>query len=132
MPQPFTQLISVPELATLATPAWRIFDCRFNLADPPAGRAGYTAGHLPGAFYLDLEEDLSGPVSGLNGRHPLPDPPLLADKLGSLGVAPGTQVVVSTCTSYPFVSTTRGHFYLGQRGHYCLGVTVKIFGSICC
>ena len=93
MPQPFTQLISVPELATLATPAWRIFDCRFNLADPPAGRAGYTAGHLPGAFYLDLEEDLSGPVSGLNGRHPLPDPPLLADKLGSLGVAPGTQVV---------------------------------------
>lgn len=93
MPQPFTQLVNVAELASLATPAWRIFDCRFNLADLTAGRQAYAEGHLPGAFFLDLEDDLSGPRSGLNGRHPLPDPQLLADKLGSVGVAPGTQVV---------------------------------------
>lgn len=93
MPQPFTQLVSVQEVATLATPAWRFFDCRFNLANPAAGREAYAAGHLPGAFFLDLEEDLSGPCSGLNGRHPLPDPQLLADKLGSLGVGPNTQIV---------------------------------------
>lgn len=93
MPQPFTQLVSVQEAATLVTPAWRFFDCRFNLANLAAGRDAYGAGHLPGAFFLDLEEDLSGPCSGLNGRHPLPDPQLLADKLGSLGVGPNTQVV---------------------------------------
>lgn len=93
MPAPFTSLVSVHELAAQAKPAWRIFDCRFNLADPPAGRQAYAAGHLPGAFFLDLNEDLSGPLSGLNGRHPLPDPQLLADKLGSLGVGPETQVV---------------------------------------
>lgn len=93
MPAPFYSLISVQELAKLATPAWRIFDCRFNLADPPAGRQAYIAGHLPDACFLDLNEDLSGPLSGLNGRHPLPDPQLLADKLGSLGVGSDTQVV---------------------------------------
>ena len=93
MPHPYTHLIGAHELSALATPDWRIFDCRFNLASPEAGRQTYAEGHLPGAFYLDLEEDLSGPCSGLNGRHPLPEPQLLADKLGSLGVGPETQVV---------------------------------------
>jgi len=93
VPDVFTHLISPHEVAALATPKWRIFDCRFNLASPEAGRQAYAAGHLPGAFFLDLEDDLSGPRSGLNGRHPLPDPQLLADKLGSLGVGPETQVI---------------------------------------
>ena len=72
MEKPFTSLISVQELVESATPSWRIFDCRFRLADPAAGKRAYVEGHLPGAMFLDLEEDLSGPVSGLNGRHPLP------------------------------------------------------------
>lgn len=90
---PFTSLIGAKDLARLATPAWRIFDCRFSLADPQSGRQAYAARHLPGAFFLDLEEDLSGLVTGRNGRHPLPSPALLADKLGSLGVGDQTQVV---------------------------------------
>ena len=93
MQRPFTCLISAQELAESTTPSWRIFDCRFRLADPGFGKRAYAEGHLPGAMFLDLEEDLSGPVSGLNGRHPLPDPQLLAAKLGSLGVGPDTQVV---------------------------------------
>ena len=93
MPVPFTSLINVNDLAQLATPEWRVFDCRFSLAAPLFGRQAYAAGHLPGAFFLDLEEDLSGPVTGRNGRHPLPAPGLLADKLGSLGVGDQTQVV---------------------------------------
>ena len=93
MQKPFTCLVSVQELAESATSSWRIFDCRFQLADPAAGKRAYAEGHLPGAMFLDLEEDLSGPRSGLNGRHPLPDPQHLAAKLGSLGVGPDTQVV---------------------------------------
>ncbi len=93
MLMPFTNLISPQELARLATPEWRIFDCRFDLAAPRSGRLAYDQGHLPGAFFLDLEEDLSSPPNGLNGRHPLPDPQFLADKLGSLGVGAETQVV---------------------------------------
>nr|MBP6801320.1 sulfurtransferase [Zoogloea sp.] len=68
MQKPFTCLVSVQELAESATSSWRIFDCRFRLADPAAGKRAYAEGHLPGAMFLDLEEDLSGPRSGLNGR----------------------------------------------------------------
>mgnify|MGYP000846182056 FL=1 len=104
MEKPFTSLISVQELVESATPSWRIFDCRFRLADPAAGQQAYAEGHLPDALFLDLEEDLSGPTSGLNGRHPLPDPQHLAAKLGSLGVGPDTQVVAYDDTGGMFAS----------------------------
>ncbi len=71
-----------------------VFDCRFVLTDPDAGRRRYEQGHIPGAVYLDLERDLSGPVTPTSGRHPLPDPRDLARKLGDSGVGEGTSVVV--------------------------------------
>ena len=49
--------------------------------------------------------------------------PQVAVRALSTASLPASFTLISTCTSYPFVSTTRGHFYLGQRGHYCLGVT---------
>lgn len=92
-PETFSTLISASGLAHQANSSWRIFDCRFDLRNPASGRTAYAEGHLPGAFFLDLEQDLSGPLSGLNGRHPLPDPQLLANKLGALGVDQDTQVI---------------------------------------
>jgi thiosulfate/3-mercaptopyruvate sulfurtransferase len=77
----------------LGDPLWRVFDCRHLLNDPVAGRAAYARSHLPGAFFLHLDEDLSGPTNGRNGRHPLPDPQRLADRLGAAGVSAETQVV---------------------------------------
>jgi thiosulfate/3-mercaptopyruvate sulfurtransferase len=71
-----------------------LFDCRFNLADPAAGRAAFEAGHIPGAVYLDLEHDLSAPASAEGGRHPLPDREAFAARLRALGVQAGDQVVV--------------------------------------
>jgi len=89
-----TTLVSSALLADrLGDPLWRVFDCRHLLNDPAAGRAAYARSHLPGAFFLHLDEDLSGPTNGRNGRHPLPDPLLLAGKLGSAGVSAETQVV---------------------------------------
>jgi len=49
-----------------------IFDCRFALNDPDAGRAAFEGSHIPGARYADLEQELSGPISTETGRHPLP------------------------------------------------------------
>ena len=90
-----TTLVSTVELATqLENPDWVVFDCRFTLTDPAAGRAAYHAGHIPGARYADLNEDLSAPVTKHSGRHPLPDPKLLCAKLGAWGVGRQTQVVV--------------------------------------
>ncbi|WP_313953301.1 sulfurtransferase [Accumulibacter sp.] len=77
----------------LDDPGWRVLDCRHQLSDTDAGARAYAAGHLPGASFVHLDRDLSGPMNGSNGRHPLPDPQLLAGRLGALGVSRETQVV---------------------------------------
>jgi thiosulfate/3-mercaptopyruvate sulfurtransferase len=90
-----TTLVSTAQLAAeLANPGWVVFDCRFTLTDPQAGRAAYNASHIVGARYADLNQDLSSPVTALSGRHPLPDPQVLCDKLGTWGVGSQTQVVI--------------------------------------
>ena len=72
-----------------------IFDCRFNLMNPDEGRQLYEDTHIPGAHYLNLDEDLSGEVvAGVTGRHPLPDFSVLASRLASLGVCDESDIVV--------------------------------------
>lgn len=91
----FETLIDCETLATrLADPAWRVFDCRFDLADTQRGERAHAAAHIPGAFYAHIDRDLSGPITPQSGRHPLPDPALLCDWLGRHGVGSDTQVVV--------------------------------------
>jgi len=75
-------------------PGWILFDCRFSLADPGLGRRLYRQGHIPGARYAHLDEDLSSPPTPDTGRHPLPDPQALSARLGAWGVEAGSQVVV--------------------------------------
>ncbi|WP_236943652.1 sulfurtransferase [Jeongeupia sp. USM3] len=70
-----------------------VVDCRHDLAAPDAGCKAYDAGHIPGAVFAHLETDLSGPKSGLNGRHPLPAPEALAEWAGRAGIGARTQVV---------------------------------------
>lgn len=73
-------------LEHISHPQVIIVDCRFSLADPMAGQQSYDTGHIPGAYYLDLNRDLSSPVQRHGGRHPLPQPQALAAKLSALGV----------------------------------------------
>jgi thiosulfate/3-mercaptopyruvate sulfurtransferase len=94
MPLMFTTLISTAALsARLTDPAVVVVDCRFRLDDTAWGGREYERSHIPGAGYADLDRDLSGAKSGVNGRHPLPDPGALADKFGALGITSGVQVV---------------------------------------
>ncbi|OZI60834.1 sulfurtransferase [Bordetella genomosp. 11] len=92
---PFDTLIPAPRLAPLLSrnDAPVVVDCRFDLMDPQAGLRAYRQGHLPGAHYLHLETDLSGPLTGRNGRHPLPGRDAFAARMAGLGVADDTQVV---------------------------------------
>lgn len=91
----FTTLVDVPTLqAHLDDPAWLVVDVRHQLADTAYGEQAYAAGHIPGAFFLHCDRDLSGPMTGSNGRHPLPDPEKLAQRLGEIGIGEQTQVVV--------------------------------------
>lgn len=68
-------------------------DIRWSLTDPTHGRSNYEAGHIPGAVFVDLDEDLAAPP-GLEGRHPLPSVGEFASTLGRLGIDPGSHVVV--------------------------------------
>ncbi len=91
----YTTLIDAAELTEhLHDPEWVIFDCRFDLAKPESGRERYIKGHLPNAFFLDIEEDLSTLPTGTNGRHPLPKPERLAAQLSHYGVGNDTQIIV--------------------------------------
>lgn len=88
----YSTLIDVSSLEK--QPDALIFDCRFSLADTGAGERAYAEGHLAGARYLHLDRDLSSPIRPGSGRHPLPDPALLAGKLTAAGLTPERQVVV--------------------------------------
>jgi thiosulfate/3-mercaptopyruvate sulfurtransferase len=89
-----TALVDTETLAQhLAAPDWVVFDCRHDLMAPERSRAEYARSHIPGARFMHMDEDLSAPKTGRNGRHPLPDPETLMKKLGDAGVDSGKQVV---------------------------------------
>lgn len=88
-------LVSAQELAThLDDPQLRLLDARFALNDKIAGIRGYSEGHLPGAQFADLDQDLSDLNKAGQGRHPLPDEEVFTRKLGLWGIGPQHQVVV--------------------------------------
>ena len=90
-----TTLVDTETLSRhLNDPRWVIVDCRFILTDPEAGRRADLQGHIPGARYAHLNEDLSSPITSTSGRHPLPFPNTLAEKLGGFGIDKNSQVVV--------------------------------------
>jgi thiosulfate/3-mercaptopyruvate sulfurtransferase len=71
-----------------------VLDCRYSLQDPHLGERLYSEGHIPGAFYCNLDQHLSGPRAVHGGRHPLPEPAQLAATLARWGITPLSHVVV--------------------------------------
>jgi thiosulfate/3-mercaptopyruvate sulfurtransferase len=71
---------------------YQFVDCRWELGNPTRGRELYLAGHVPGASFLDVDADLSGPP-GARGRHPLPDAAHFAAAAGHAGIGAGVFVV---------------------------------------
>lgn len=93
---PVAQLISPQALnERQSQPGLIILDCRFALEDPDYGLRSYAEGHIEGAQFADLERDLSGPVTkGVTGRHPLPDPDELIERLRGWGINNDSDVVL--------------------------------------
>ena len=98
-------LISTTELTALMNdaPNLVIVDTRHDLINPNMGRDAYAAGHIPGAIYLSIDEDLSGTKTGKNGRHPLPEAEAFAVTLGAKGISNQSLVVVYDQGSAMFV-----------------------------
>lgn len=76
----------------LDDPGVRIVDTRWFLGQPGAGKLRYEEDHVPGAVFLDLDDDLA--ASEGPGRHPLLSPADLADLLGRHGISTDHHVVV--------------------------------------
>jgi thiosulfate/3-mercaptopyruvate sulfurtransferase len=71
---------------------YQFVDCRWELGNPARGRELYLAGHIPGASFLDVDEDLAAPP-GERGRHPLPEPADFAAAASRAGIGEGVFVV---------------------------------------
>jgi thiosulfate/3-mercaptopyruvate sulfurtransferase len=96
-------LVTAQELAARRN-EFVILDCRFSLGDPGAGARAYADGHIPGAHYIHLERDLSGPVAEHGGRHPLPEPGDFAGRLARFGIDRDTLVVAYDDNGFAFAS----------------------------
>jgi thiosulfate/3-mercaptopyruvate sulfurtransferase len=70
-----------------------VVDCRFDLSDAKKGRNDWLSGHIPGAQYAHLDDDLASPITDQSGRHPIPEPMVFAGFLASIGWSEGQLVV---------------------------------------
>jgi thiosulfate/3-mercaptopyruvate sulfurtransferase len=72
---------------------YQFVDCRWELGNPGRGRELYVAGHVPGASFLDVDEDLSDLSVEGAGRHPLPSAERFAATAARAGIGEGVFVV---------------------------------------
>jgi thiosulfate/3-mercaptopyruvate sulfurtransferase len=72
---------------------YQFVDCRWELNAPERGRELYRAGHIPGASFLDVDEDLSDLSVAGQGRHPLPSAERFAAAASRVGIGSGVFVV---------------------------------------
>ncbi len=70
-----------------------ILDVRWRL-DQPDGYPAYLQGHLPGAVYVSLEDDLSDHTRRGRGRHPLPTGKAVEAAARRWGIGQNQSVVV--------------------------------------
>jgi thiosulfate/3-mercaptopyruvate sulfurtransferase len=108
-------LISAAELRTLVGKTIVVLDCRFNLMDKTQGQSLYRQGHIPGAYYVDLERDLSAAIEIHGGRHPLPNIEHLQIKLRNFGINQHTTVVVYDDSRMAYAA--RAWWLLKYMGH---------------
>ena len=106
----FNTLISVEQLAQLQASGkpLMVFDCSFDLMNPPAGHEQYLQAHIPTAVFADLDKNLSAPhgspddkgqvatsnQAASGGRHPLPTRERFSVWLSSIGFSNDMQAVV--------------------------------------
>lgn len=109
MPHP---LLSTAELRARLS-AVTVLDVRYRMGGPP-GREEHGAGHVPGAAYVDLDDDLAA-APGEGGRHPLPSREDFEAAMRRAGVRAGRPVVVYD--DWSGRAAARAWWLLRHHGH---------------
>ncbi len=119
--QPEPPLIGAEALhGLLGTPGLLLVDCRHELGNPAAGSSAYAAGHVPGAIFASMDEDLAGPLRAGAGRHPLPSPAAFAATLARWGFTSSSRVVAYDQGNGAYAA--RLWWMLRARGHRAVQV----------
>lgn len=114
--RPPHDLIDAPTLAgLLGSTGLCILDCRHDLARPDLGREQYLQAHIPGAVFASLDEDLSGAKSADTGRHPLPSPLKLLERLRAWGARADSTIVAYDASEGSFAA--RAWWLVRWLGH---------------
>ena len=99
----------------LNDPNYILVDCRFDLSNEHWGYSDYLKGHIPGAFYADLNKNLSSPPTVNSGRHPLPAQDEFIAFLSELGINKNRTVLLYDTTFGSFA--VRLWWLLHSYGH---------------
>jgi len=92
-----------------------VLDVRYRTGGGPSGPGEYSLGHVPGAFYVDLDTELAAPP-GAGGRHPLPETRAFEEAMRRAGVSEGRQVVVYD--DWTGLAAGRAWWLLRFHGHH--------------
>lgn len=108
-----------------------IVDCRFSLMDKDYGKKSYEKCHIKGAVRVDIETELSAPVTKHGGRHPLPDINDLKYTFEKIGISNDSIVIayddgdLAGCSRLWWILK-----YLGHDKVYVLNGGINIFKEI--
>ncbi|MHB8489521.1 MAG: sulfurtransferase [Candidatus Dormibacteria bacterium] len=89
-----------------------VIDVRWTLGGP-SGTADFRKGHIPGAHFVDLDDELSAPPG--QGRHPLPDAASFGEAMRRHGVDRSRPVVAYDAATA--TSAARAWWLLRYFGH---------------
>ncbi|MFS0687869.1 sulfurtransferase [Sporosarcina sp. 179-K 8C2 HS] len=78
-------------------------DARLSLQESDAGRKNFEEGHIKGALYWDLEDDLSDMTKN-TGRHPLPDKQTLTELFRKSGLELDDRILIYDDGGSPFAA----------------------------
>src|SRR4029450_9842310 len=92
-PHRLARLLAGNQRQRSSSPRYHFVDCRWELGSPGRGRELYLEGHIPGASFLDVDEDLADQTLEGGGRNPLPRAERFAERAGRAGIGDGVFVV---------------------------------------
>ena len=98
-----------------------VIDVSFDLFDPAnKGREHYEKEHIPGAFYFDIDTDITEDKGEHGGRRGTPDKDTLGAKLAAIGINMDSTIV---CCDRGVYSSPRAFWqlkYMGYKNVYVL------------